>query len=420
VGNWVVGEKFWGRERECQLLCELLDDGAHVLIVAPRRVGKTSLMRETARRLGDRYDCLFVDLEKSERAADAVVELALATRPHQSLWSRTVEVFRSTLANIEQLKSDELTIKLHDGLLGDWRAKGERLFEEVAKSNKPVAVFLDELAVLVSRLLGVRDDEIRRERIESADAFMSFIRAQCVKHRERIRFVVAGSIGLLPLLRRVGLSGTLNAFTPFELGAWEPEAAIGCIEALAAGHGVELDTGVPQRMVNLLVECVPHHVQVFFNELYVDCVYRGKKRCSVEDVQRVFDERMLSSRGHAELCHLEERLKLALSKEELPLAIDLLSEAAVKGHLSEQAADVHCRYHFPSRRHGGSKKTKAGGRAGHKASERLRRLLDVLEHDGYLVRDGDDHVFASRLVKSWWKARFGRGFTTAAERSKRP
>jgi hypothetical protein len=51
TGNWVVGEQFWDREVELSLLDERLTEGAHVLLTAPRRIGKTSLLKEASRRL---------------------------------------------------------------------------------------------------------------------------------------------------------------------------------------------------------------------------------------------------------------------------------------------------------------------------------------------------------------------------------
>lgn len=50
-GNWVQGDRFWGRETDLRLFEEGIDEGANFLLVAQRRMGKTSLMREVARRL---------------------------------------------------------------------------------------------------------------------------------------------------------------------------------------------------------------------------------------------------------------------------------------------------------------------------------------------------------------------------------
>ena len=47
-GPWVTGEEFFNRDAEIALLNHNINSGGnHLLIVAPRRVGKTSLIRET-------------------------------------------------------------------------------------------------------------------------------------------------------------------------------------------------------------------------------------------------------------------------------------------------------------------------------------------------------------------------------------
>src|SRR5437870_5636939 len=97
TGNWVVGDRFWDREIEQKLFEEHIHEGAHLLLVAPRRIGKTSLLKETARRLHDRYLCLYVDLQKAQSAADAIVELSLAAHPHTPLWDKAKGIFQNVL-----------------------------------------------------------------------------------------------------------------------------------------------------------------------------------------------------------------------------------------------------------------------------------------------------------------------------------
>lgn len=419
VGNWVSGdERFWDREVEVPQFIELLENGAHVLLVAPRRVGKTSLMREVARRIEGRFTCLFIDLQKAQTPADAMAELAFATRPHQNLFARTREAFKNTLSNVESLGNDELMLKLRDGFSSSWQARSKRLLDDLALEEKPVVIFMDELPILVNRLLRNPSGQKAPEHIREADMFMSFLRSQAGEHQGKLRFVVAGSIGLQPILRAAGISATINNFTPFVLEPWDNYTAIGCIEALANDSNVKLQDGVPQEMVALLGSCVPHHVQMFFMHLYTDARRNGLEPViTVEDVKRVFQRSMLSNRGHAELSHFEERLSAALAPGDFQLALDLLTEAAVSGKLTDDAIAILVDDDMdPPRRPIGFVHSNPATNMTREQRDRVRHLLDIFEHDGYLQRDGDGYVFVSRLVCEWWKARFKIGFAAASER----
>lgn len=401
VGNWVTGEEFWGRDRELTELRELLDDGAHVLLVAPRRVGKTSLMRELGRRVEGSHRCLFVDLEGAQSAADAVAEIGLATRAHQSLWKRTQEVFRGLLDNVESIGAYEISIKLREGAASGWQTKGQRLFDSLAQHEEPVIVFMDELPILINRMLKGDDYQITPERRREADMFLSFLRAETSKRKGQARFVAAGSIGLEPVLRQAGLSATINTFTAYELHPWERPTAIGFLRTIAESKKLILGEDVAERMIDRLGSAVPHHVQLYFDLVLQDARRRRAGEVSVGDAERVFRDRMLSTRGHAELSHLEERLKMVLGPRRLPLALDLLTEAAIAGVLGSDRADALTAEALAT------EAARGGDTAEERPRDVLRELLGIFEHDGYLERRDDGYVFVSSLVRDWWSARFG-------------
>ncbi|MFO0589773.1 MAG: ATP-binding protein [Polyangiaceae bacterium] len=396
VGNWVMGEEFWGRDHEITELRELLDAGAHVLLVAPRRVGKTSLMRELGRRLDTTHRCLFVDLEGAQSAADAIAELGLATRPHQSLWKRTQDVFRGLLDNVDTIGAYEVSIKLREGTAAGWQTRGQRLLDSLAQHDEPIIVFMDELPILINRMLKGDDYQITPERRREADMFLSFLRAETTRRKGQVRFVAAGSIGLEPVLRQAGLSATVNTFTPYELHPWDRPTAIGFLNAISESKKLVLGAGAAERMVERLGSAVPHHVQLFFDLVLQDARRRKMGEATITDIERVFAERMLSTRGHAELSHLEERLKMVLGPKRLPVALDLLTEAAVTGSLQpERAMEI------------AKEAVGTGDLDEERPEDLLRELLGIFEHDGYLERSDGGYVFVSSLVRDWWKARFG-------------
>lgn len=407
VGHWVEGDRFWDRDSELELLLEHLSEGAHLLIVARRRIGKTSLMREAARRLEGRFICLQVDLQKSHSPADAIVELCLATRPHGSLWQKTRGVFSNALGTaaeaVESLEIDDLIATLRSGVTaGDWQARGDRLFEILAAADQDVVVFLDEVPLLVSRILHGEDFQITPDRRKETDAFMSWFGDNCIRHRGKVRLVVTGSIGIKPILRRAGLSATLDVLTPFELGPWNRETAAGCLEALARGHGLEFQAEAIETLLDHLGVCIPHHVQLFFDNLYRTTRLRGLTAIAPSLVDEVYETHMLSIRGHAELSHLEERLKQVLGPHLHSLALELLTEAAVSLELTPAAALALAREHIAD---------------DDRPAEELRSILAILEHDGYLERDlAGGYAFVSKLLRDWWFSHFGFAYTPAGER----
>jgi hypothetical protein len=401
TGSWVVGDQFWDRETELALFIERLCEGAHILVTAPRRIGKTSLLKEASRRLEESHLCLYVDLQKAEASADAVVELSLAAQPVKPAWDRMKSIFQSALGSaLESVKIGDISVMLRGGLTGDnWRAKGDEVLKVLAEQDRPAVLFLDEVAILVNRLLRGSDYIITEERRREVDSFLSWLRAASIRHQGRIAFIVTGSIGLEPLVRQAGLSATLNTFTPFALGPWTREVAAECLRALSRGHDLALTEEAIELLLDRLGVCIPHHVQVFFDHVYQAARISGVREAGVELVKEVYDRSMLGIRGHMEFSHMEERLKQALGPRLDSLALDLLTEAAVTGTLTAWAAEVLARDHCE------------GG-----WGEPLRDVLEILEHDGYLRRRDGDFVFESGLLRDWWKARFKFAYIPAAGR----
>lgn len=405
-GNWVDGDRFWDREKDIDLLVEKIGEGAHILLTAQRRMGKTSLMREVKRRLDDRYICLFADFQKASSAEDAMVELSLALKPYEKLWGKIKGLFANILnavvERVEEMNVGELGVKLRAGLTsGNWSEKGDSLFSVMADSELPVLLLIDEAPVMVNRILKGEDFKITPERKSKADEFMSWLRKNSQQYQGRVRIALSGSIGFEPVLRQAGLSATINNFLPFDLAPWDEPTAIGCLRALANEYGVVFKDNAEAEMVNLIGCCIPHHVQMFFTHVHDRCKRRGRMDFHAGEADEVYKKEMLGVRGHAELTHYEDRLKLVLGPEVLPFALEILTEAAITGRLMPTAlVAIQKGYEF----------------AGTSVREATEEALRVLEHDGYLKPVAEGYEFESRLLKDWWGKRYGALYSPARER----
>ncbi len=402
-GPWVIGAEFFNRDAEVERLTQLLDEKNNILLVAPRRIGKTSLVRETFRRMDERdkdYP-VFVDVQDCRSPEDVIVALSLAVQPHKRLALKVKEAFAAIWTGfrdtVESVGSVEiLELRFREGIAGDWKAKARKIVQSLAEADRPIAICLDELPVMLNRLV-TGTGEASKNRAE-AEIFLSWLRATLTAHPEKIRWIICGSIGLEPILARHNLSFTVGHLRPFHLPPWTRETADACLRGLAASEGQPWPEESRRALLDKLVHFVPHHLQMYFGHVMDECRMRRTETPSALDVERVWTTHMLSTRGHAELADYEERLLRVLEESTVDLALALLTEAAVVGRLTWNAAQLCV--------------------ASHQLEEpvkALRDVLRVLDHDGYLEKTGDagDWVFVSPLIRDWWRSRFGTGYIPA-------
>ena len=254
---------------------------------------------------------------------------------------------------------------------------------------------------MLTRLLSGSNEKEYETKRNSADVFLTWLRHLMGEHQDKLRFIVCGSIGLEPIVKRHGLSHTITQLRAFPLEPWSRETAEACLNALALRYDLKWANEAQRTLLDRLGSYIPHHVQMFFGHLYEDCRRRSSNLLSPEDVKRVYQTSMLSTRGHAELADYEERLLRVLERDSVTLALDLLTETAVAGVLEPQTARLLAQSLLLKN-----------------SDAVLREVLDILQHDGYL--EWDEHkqawVFVSLLVKDWWKRRFSQSYVLPQER----
>ena len=410
--NWVEGDRFFDRETDLAALVERVKDGTHTLVTAQRRMGKTSLVRELLRRLKEKgeFETVFVDVEGAESPSDAIAEIGAGSMPVQGAWRRIMAGFDNVLRgagdHIDELSVADIRVTLRGGIdAGNWRRKGDAVFAALAGNDRPVVLAIDELPILVDRLLRGEGETIKPEGIRAADAFLSWLRKNGQEHRDRVVLILSGSVSLEPVLWRAGLSAQANIYSAFDLKPWDGETAEACLGALAEAYGIDLPAAVRGDMCRRLRCQIPHHVQLFFECLHEYLRRADRSEATLDDVERAYREDMLGARGQMDLDHYETRLKSALGNRGYRIALDLLTEAAVGGGLLHDDAVGLYREFF------GARNAEAEGNA-----ITVEEVLRQLEHDGYLERGDEGLRFVSGLLEDWWDARHGRYFVPVFDR----
>ena len=279
TGRWVSGDAFFDRESELRVLEERVRGGNHLLLTGQRRMGKTSVLRELGQRLEtEGWVFLFTDVEGATSEKDVIAGLAEAVRPVRGIWSRFAEPMTRWLGEridrVGEIGALSGRLKLRDGIgAGSWRRHGTRLIRACAEHDAPVLLAIDELPIFLSRMLR-EDDGARR-----VDDFLRWLRGelQCIEGDSPV-LVVSGSIGLAPLVRRLGIPDRINHLHSIRLGPWARETSVECLERLAGDNGLRFENGVADAVHEALGIGIPHYVQSFFARLKEHATMHGRDR----------------------------------------------------------------------------------------------------------------------------------------------
>ena len=394
TGRWVSGDDFFDREAELANLGRLVKAGNHVLLTGQRRMGKTSLLRELGRRLEDEgWIFLFTDIEGATSAEDVVADLAREAHAVRPVATRLAHAMGRLIdKRVEEIGALEFRVKIRAGLdAGSWKRHGEALLRDCSEQARPLLLVIDELPIFLKRLLA-RDRGAQR-----VEEFLSWLRGVLQDLGDGgLVLVVSGSVGLEPLVRRLGIPDRINHLYSYRLGPWDRATSTRCFDRLAESHGSPVEDGVAEAVYDALGIGVPHHVQSFFARLRDFMAMRQRDRITVEDVETVYRTELLGPSGPSALAHYETRLQEALGEETYTIAVKILAEAAV-GHVftveARRRLERTCSLIMED------------------APERIVEAMEVLEHDGYLAAGADGHRFPSRLLRDWWAARFRDHYT---------
>ena len=391
TGRWVSGDDFFNRERELRQLETLVRDHNHVLLTGQRRMGKTSIARELGQRLeAEGWVFLFADVEGATCAEDAIADIARAVHPVRHIafrFATSITRWVSDNINIEEISAYEFRAKFRAVLnAGNWRYQGEQLLRVCAEQDKPVLLVIDELPIFLKRVLRGTDG------VQRTDEFLSWLRGvlQALGDSSPV-LIVSGSIGLAPLVKRLGIPDRINHLYPFRLGPWDRDTSIECFQRLAESCGLRVEDDVANAVYDALGVGIPHHVQSLFARLRDHATMQERNRVTVEDVGEVYRTELLGPSGQNDLVHYETRLKEALEDESHTIAMEILAEAATQKVFTPRARRCLERLYSA---------------VVDDAPGRIADTLEILLHDGYLEAGDDGHRFPSRLLKDWWSARF--------------
>lgn len=394
TGPPVSGDDFFDREGERKVIWDSLK-GEHLLVLAPRRVGKTSLMyrlKEEAPAEGFRaIYCSAAEatnevgfIEALVRSVSEVSEGSAALRELQKANKRWFKPVRGFLSRIRGVQAFGFGVDIA-AAEKDWAALGEALAGKLALQSRPWLLMIDELPLFVMRLL--QEDESGTR----ARDFLTWLRSlrQRPSFLGRVQWFFAGSIGLDAVAARYRMGDTINDLKTLALGPFTREVAKDFLLELAKAHRLPLDPSLCELILDRVGWPIPYHLQIVFGILR-SLVESGGEPPSPAMVDQAF-EQLLGPSCKAYFDYWRQRLTDELGRPDDAMAMALLETVARSpSPVSQQVLVLSLSGSVPD------------------AEERAtkgRFLLDVLENDGYLVAENGQYRFRSSLLLAFWKRR---------------
>jgi uncharacterized protein len=382
IGGPAAGDDFFDRPKILEKLLRDLNDLANILLVAPRRVGKTSLVIRLCEqwRADEKRKAVFLNIEgRGDELAFAeklIEELAKAGLHPESL-TRAMEVFTKVRQRLGGgIKVPGFEVSLGEAADADHSTLGkvlESVFRKIEESDEVVLIAIDELPEFLLTLRKADDGPAR------VAAMLHWLRELRQTYRKRIRWLFLGSIGLDNFVEDQRLQKTINDLQAFPLDAFSAGEADAFLKQLAASNRLTLKDADRREIVERVGWPLAYHLQLVFHEL------RDQDPLSIPEAFKS----LLQPQKFGNFDTWNQRIDDQFSEP------DAAACKAILGHLCQE----------PDGRKRGQILDVLMARPSadvDKVEAQLSRLLIVLQRDGYLLESEGRYAFRSFLLREYW------------------
>ena len=364
IGAPATGSDFFPRDNIVNNLQNALRV-EHVLFLAPRRTGKTSVVLHLKEIAPAR--CVFINLEKCNHPRLWIKAMVKALRGIQdNTWLQKIKTAGDFL---ERLDSEVVNLRETD-----WNDAADRLMEGLGHLREPVWFLLDEFPTMVDLIA-------RKHGADEADAAVRWLRGCLQENTDSpVRFLLTGSIGLDNVLRRHRIRGPGNDLRRVELPPLSNTEALELALTLARDNHIPLNKTLALEYLQCLGPAVwPFFIQLFVAELQ-DAAASTSEPIDLEQIYR----RVALGKRNQYADNMWTRLAEIFEK---PLA------STARTVLKLVAANDF-----------GVPREELRSRVSQLEDEDYQYVLEVLQHDGYLTEAEDGNIrFFSHLLRDYWR-----------------
>jgi uncharacterized protein len=391
VGPPATGERFFDREEIVKLIWERLDTSS-LLLVAPRRFGKTSIMLDLLNNPKDDYRTIFMDVEWFESPAQFVTEIIAEMVRCLPVYGRVLEgivglpknILKFLKGTISDLELFEFKIGLRESIEKNWQTLGKILLKHIEKVDGKVILMLDEFPLMVKRMLKGKEKE-------SVETFLHWFRSFRIGQDalNNVRFIIGGSIGIEHVLDQAGAVASMNDLDRIKVEPFPKDVAKNFIVGLFKSQNTETNDDTVEQILKEVEIFVPFFLQLLVSETCK--LARDKKEdISPSLVSEAYRDRVISVESRTYFEHFYSRLRDYYDPDEERVTKEMLKQLALKKSLTIRELRNISRQIAPDL-----------------SDDVFSHILSDLENDFYLKRQDDSYIFHTKVLRDWWIRFYG-------------
>ena len=323
-----------------------------VLIEAPRKYGKTSIIKELMlmedKKSDDlrEFNILFFELEGEESINDfcyTFFKQLLTLYKVRNKWhiikTFTGDLWNTIASRFHKLSIPEFEIELREQTrdfdFSKWRKEIEPLVLGLNKFEKITIIAFDELPDMLMNLKTKNKEAIDFK--EACDSLMAWLRSlrQISKKGAKYQFIFCGSINLRKTLEGIGISKRISDLEALRVPPMKKEEALLLINELRRHYKINIDKNGIEFITDKITDGPPYYGQIVFKALRTSM----ETEFILSNVQSIYDA-MLHSGDH-DLNHFHSRLEDHLTQLEKNCSNIILKNLCCEAMSKQQIYDTY-------------------------------------------------------------------------------
>jgi len=369
--------KFFPRDKIINNIWRRLNRGENLLLTAPRRVGKSSILQYIKKNPQDGYIIKYLSIMGVDNSNSYFKLIYNTLLEDDEIYSFVNVYFEKAKTNIKNLAKkirgiglDGIEIDSNEQI--DYYSETINLLKSLPKETKRIVFLLDEFPEVVSNIALHGKEKLIKFLQDNRDI-------RQLDYVINIQFIITGEIGLSNLIRRFTNDiHLINDLTFIDIPPLNNQEASLMIDRLCKGLENEaiylnFSLKVKEYIFEKIGQNIPYYIM-----LIVENLSYFSKEITFEDIDKSI-ERIIKDRGYdAYFLNWKIRLSEIFELNEERIAIQILTYISKYGEIS-YAEMINI------------------GK-----SIDLKSIIEILEYDGYISKQNNIYKFNSLLLKEWW------------------